>query len=287
MNSTTTYRPTPRPPTVARSALAGAPPSATHTVTQIQPSLLSVDPQVQRPEDGVRVASIAGDFEPEALGVIHVSKRNDGTHHIIDGQHRIAALKVIGRADKPVTCVLWEGLSRAEEAAMFRRLNNTRQVQILDRFRVRIVEGDPIACELAGLLHAHGWSIRKSGARGSFFAVSALENVYRARDGGDRETCDSLIRIATAAWGHDSNALRAEVVSGMGALLRKHPRLDMPKLVTELAKLEGGPLGLIGKAKALRDIRGGRVSDAMAEILVNLINKRRQGANRLPEWGAA
>jgi hypothetical protein len=261
-------------------------PAATFLLMEIEPVLLTVDQTVQRPLDGVRVAQIAADFEPESLGVITVSERADGTHHIIDGQHRIAAMRVIGKDKTPVNCVLWRGLSRAEEAAMFRRLNNTRQVQVLDRFRVRIVEGDRVACQLNELLEAHGWTIRKAKAQGSFFAVSALEKVYNKPPGADIDTCDAVIRVATHAWGHESDGLRAEIVVGLGALLRKYPRLDTPKLVTELAKLEGGPLGLIGKAKQLRDIRGGLIPDAMAEILVNLHNKRRQ-TNRLPEWGNA
>jgi hypothetical protein len=247
--------------------------------------LLVVDHDVQRPLDTVRVAQIAADFEREAFGVIHISQRDDGSIVIIDGQHRVAAVNVIGRGEIPVDAVIWTGLSKAEEAAMFRRLNNTRQVQVLDRFRIRIVEGDPVACTLNQLLESHGWTIRKAGARGSFFAVAAIEKLYRARDGGDFDSCDMVVRIATAAWGHDSNGLRAEIVSGLGALVRRYPGLDTAKLVTELGKMEGGPLGLIGKAKQLRDIRGGKISDSMAEILINLHNKQRK-LNRLPAWGS-
>lgn len=278
MTNAITTRPGPMPDVPGK-------PQPVSRVVMIRPSLLAVDHSVQRPLDGIRVAAIAGDFEQEALGVIHVSKRVDDTHHIIDGQHRVAALHVIGRGEVPIPCVIWVGLTHAEEAAMFRRLNNTRQVQVLDRFRVRIVEGDAIACTLAGILERHGWQIAKSQAKGSFFAVSALEKVYRTKEHGDADTCEALILVATEAWGHDSNALRAEIVSGLGVLLRRHPYLDKPKLITEMAKHEGGPLGLIGKAKQLRDIRGGRISDSMAEILTNLHNKRRH-ANRLPEWGS-
>lgn len=269
------------PPTMVPEA-----PSRRITVTVIKPTVLMVDHSVQRPQDNARVANIAGNFVPDSMGVIHVSKRDTGEHHIIDGQHRVAAAMVLGKGDVPIDCKLYEGLSRPEEAAMFRRLNNTRRVQPLDLFLVRVVEGDPVACQLETILHRHGWTIAKNVGRGAFFAVAALEKVHKAKDDGDAETCDALIRIATEAWGHDSNALRAEVVSGLGALIRRYPGLDIAKLVTEMAKHEGGPLGLIGRAKQLRDIRGGRVSDAMAEILVNLHNKRRHHG-RLPEWGGA
>jgi hypothetical protein len=169
---------------------------------------------------------------------------------------------------------------------MFRRLNNTRGVQIIDRFRIRIEEGDTVACEIASILRSHGWTINKGSARGSFYAVAAMEKIYRAKDGGDADTCDALIRVATEAWGHDSNALRAEIVTGLGALLRRHPRVEIAKLVNELAQHEGGPLGLIGQAKQLHSIRHGRIADAMAEILVNRYNHRRK-IHRLPGWNAA
>lgn len=261
----------------------------TSTLTKIAPALLTVDHSVQRPLDAIRVAEIAADFRPEAFSVIHVSLRDDGTRHVIDGQTRVAVTRVLGREEIPISAVEWRGLSRAEEAKMFRLLNNTKQVQILDKFRLRIVEGDVIACKLNALLLSHGWTIRKAQAQGSFYAVSALEQVYNKPPGEDEETCDALIRIATKAWGHESDGMRAEIVSGLGALLRKHPHLDAYKLVKELAKLPGGPLGLIGKAKQLRDIRGGggRIADSMAEILITLHNKRRGETNRLPEWGSA
>lgn len=254
-----------------------APRVATYQLVKINPSILFVDQSVQRPIDGVRVAAIADDFKREALGVIHVSRRTNGTYHVIDGQHRIAALRVVGREDDTVDCALWEGLNRAEEAAMFRRLNNTRQVPHLDRFRMRLVEGDPVACELSAMLASHGWIITEASTEESFSAVSALEKVYRAEDSGGIDTCDALVRVATEAWGHDSNALRAEIVAGLAVLLRRRLRLDIPKLVTVLATSKNGPLGLIGRARQLRDIRNGRISDAMAEILVNTYNHAPSG----------
>src|SRR5436853_1045819 len=92
-------------------------------VTNMKPSQLMVDHSVQRPLDGVRVASIAGDFEPESIGVIHVSRRSNGTYHVMDGQHRVAAMRVLGMDETPVPTHLYEGLSKAAEARMFRRLN--------------------------------------------------------------------------------------------------------------------------------------------------------------------
>jgi hypothetical protein len=59
--------------------------------------------------------------------------------------------------------------------------------------------------------------------------------------------------------------------------------VDMAKLVTEMAATSGGPLVLCGRAKALREMSGGRIGDAMATNFVNMLNKGRR-TNRLPSW---
>lgn len=254
--------------------------SATHQLSRMTPNQLSVDYQVQRPPDTSRIADVAATFQIQALGVIHVSRRKDGSRNIVDGQTRVAAARIAGYGDDPLDVVLWDGLSLAGEAKLFRLLNNTRRVQPIHKFRIRIVEGDPLAVELNNVLTQYNWQIRKSMAPGSFYAVTALEDVYG--DDRDVKTCETVVRIPTNAWGLDSNGMRAEIIKGLGLLIPEYPGLEEAKLTNELAKLQGGPLALVGKAKQLREIRSCRIADAMAEVLVNLHNKGRK--IRLPEW---
>ena len=248
---------------------------------------LTVDPEVQRGLDKIRVDKLVADYRSDALGVIVVSDRGDGTHHVIDGQHRVAATQAAGYGDRAVKCLVYKGLDLAEEAAMFRRLNNSRAVQALDKFRVRVIEGDPVAVRLNTMLERNGWRVLQSKDDGAFAAVHALETVYRGTRGGPTENievCEKLIAVVSAAWDHDADGVRSEVLMGLGAVLTRHQHeVDIPKLVAELGQFTGGPRGLIGRAKSLRDIRGGRVSDAFAEIVVNLLNRRRR-SNLLPDW---
>lgn len=251
-------------------------------------SKLTVDGDVQRSLDHTRVDRIVKDFNPAALGVIVVSRRDDGTHHVIDGQHRTAAVRAGGDEDATITCLVYVGLSKAEEAAMFRRLNNTRGVQPIDKFKVRVVEGDPVAVSLNQLLNRHGWRVNTNKNDGCFMAVAALEKVHQGKLAGPGDTlsiCDTLIQVITEAWGHDANGMRGEIVAGVGALLlRYNTRVDLPKLVAQLAAYKGGPLGLVGSSKGLKDYRGGTLPDALAEVVVELINKGRRGPSRLPDW---
>jgi hypothetical protein len=257
-------------------------------VREVPVAQLTVDHTVQRALDKLRVEKMANDYKPDAVGVVVVSERPDGTMHVIDGQHRVAATNAAGFGDRSLQCLIYTGLDRPAEAAMFRRLNTTRAVQAIDKFRVRVIEGDPIAVQINDVLVKHGWNVSYSKNDGQFAAVAAIEAIYRGTGrgqvGDNVAACDTTISVVTEAWGHDADGVRAEVISGVGAVVLRHgARLDLAKLINELSSYSGGPRALTGKAKSLRDIRGGRIADGFAEIVINLVNKSRR-SNRLPDW---
>lgn len=258
-----------------------------YAIGQLSVTKLTVDRSVQRALDKNRVAKIVKDFDPAALGALIVSHRADGSYHIIDGQHRMYACIAVGRDDAELDCKIFEGLSRKEEAALFRRYNNTRQVALIDRFLVRVEEGEESAVVLNDILNRHGWRAEGSKAPGAFAAIAALEGIYfgkRNGPGTTAEVCETVIQVLTEAWGHDANGARGEIVGGLGTLLLRHgAKVDLPKLAAGLGATEGGPRRFIGDVKSLRDFRHGRIHDAAAEIMVNMVNKQRR-TNRLPDW---
>jgi hypothetical protein len=252
----------------------------------ISPERLMIDTLVQRGYiDKKRVDKIVAEFDARALGVLAVSDRGDGTYHVMDGGHRWSAVSALGR-DIKLECKVYTGLARADEALMFRLLNNSRAVQAIDKFRVRVVENDPVAVKINDVLHRYGWKVQQSKENGSFAAVAAIEAVYRGNKAGKTDNIgvvETLVNVITEAWGFDADGMRREIVSGIGAVLLRHDSIDLAKLTAELAQFPGGALRLVGSARGLRDARGGRLSDAMAEKIIILMNKNRR-TNRLPDW---
>jgi hypothetical protein len=259
-----------------------------YEILNVAADKLIVDTTVQRDYiDRRRVEKIAAAYDPDALGVLIVSDRANGTMHIVDGAHRRAATQLAVGDDAKLQCKVYYGLTRAEEASMFRALNTTRTVSALDKFRVRIIEGDIAAVQISKVLERYGWKIQLARTTGSFNAVSAIEEVYSGgRLGQERNVgvVETLVSVLGQAWGPTPDGVRREIVSGVGSILLRHGNgVDLPKLTTELSQYSGGPLALLGAARGLQKHRGGRVSDSMAEIVIGLINKGRR-TNKLPDW---
>ncbi|MBB1153468.1 DUF6551 family protein [Amycolatopsis dendrobii] len=254
---------------------------------QLRADHLGVDPQVQRSLDPNRVRKIADKLKRDALGTIIVSLRDDGTYHIVDGQHRAAAMKQCGLGDEMMDCKVFSGLSLSEEAELFRLYNDTRQMRPVIKFRVRVIEGDETAVLLHSILDDYGWKVTGASGNGFFLAVNALEKIYDGAgrwDGGQAAACDTLINVLTTAWGHNKDGVRAELVEGIGLVILQYGEtLDFRKLCVELGRHDGGPVGVIGDARQLKKLRSCRVGDAMAEVVVSMVNKGRK-TRKIPDW---
>lgn len=252
-------------------------------VRQLQVSGLVVDPNVQRGLDRNRVAKIAEDLELTAIGIITVSHRGNGSHHVIDGQHRVEALRLAGGDSEEVQCRVFEGLSIEEEARMFRLLNNTVKLHALDKFKVRVVEGEPAAVAIHAILSKHGWRVAGGAGDDAFAAVTAAERIWRR----DRDALDRTIATITRAWGHTSAASNGFIVEGLGLVYARYGEAtDDVSMADRLARYPGGPGRLIGAARGLQQAYRFSVTTAIADLIVEIYNANRR-TKALPPWRAA
>lgn len=255
-------------------------------VAQVPLNLLIIDPAVQRPLDKKKADKIAAELNLDAIGLICVSRRDSGAYSVIDGQHRAEALRTAGFVTDSVECEIFHGLTLADEAAMFRLRNNRTAVQKVDLFRVRVIEGDAVAVAINDMLARHGWQVGLSSKDGWIGAIEALESVWLADPNGNPPAAERAIVSISAAWGHGAAGVDRSIVAGLGALyVRYGADANSGDIVERLAKMPGGPKHLIGRARGLRDFIGGRMSSAVAEIVVEEYNRRRKTLGLRP-WRA-
>jgi len=244
---------------------------------------ISVDPLVQRVLDVKRVDEIVRDFDPEALGVLTVSLRNDGTLICLDGQHRAEALKRLGLSMVEWRMVTYEGLTLREEAALFRKLNNTKRLDAATLFRVGVVEEVPRNVQCNIIIERNGFVADPARANGLAAVRTALW-LYELDNG---TSLDRTLYIARNVWGHRKAAVNQTIMRGFGAAMFAHREavnLDnaVKKLKTDTRSAD--PDSMVGQVRATSRITGTSRTNTMAGLFVTIYNRGLK-TNKLPKWG--
>lgn len=249
-------------------------------------SALRVDPEAQRSLNAGWVKSHVSEFDPDQLGFVLVNKRA-GKYYVIDGQHRIALLRAVGWGDQLLQVEVFEDLSLAEEAALFLERNDRLNIRTFDKFRISVTANDPVACDIDRIVRAQGLAINVEKQDGHIAAVRALEFVYRG--GGltsRKETPDVLAKtLATIkdSWGKNASGFEGKIIEGIGlAYLRYDGGIDRKVMAEKLGKASGGPAGIVGRAKALKDMKGRTLSHCVAAVVVDQYNQGRR--TKLADW---
>jgi len=240
--------------------------------------LMRVSPRAQRDLNHARVDRLAAHFDVEQLGTPVVSHR-DERFWLIDGQHRIEALKAIGYGGRQVQCWTYTGLTEAGEAAMFLKLNDTLTVGAYPRFKVAVEAGRPEETDIDRIVRAQGLRISIDRSDGGIAAVHTLQRVYRR---GGPACLARTLRIVRDAYGDPG--LDAAVIDGIGLVCQRYDgELDDALVTAALARAGGGVNGLLGKAESTRRQVGGPKAHCVAAAAVELVNRKIRG-KKLRSW---
>jgi hypothetical protein len=242
---------------------------------------MKVSPLAQREINHARVDKLAADFDLEQLGTPTVSHR-DGHFYIIDGQHRIEALKAIGYGDQQVQCWTYEGLTEEDEAERFLKLNETLTVDTFAKFRVGVRAGREVECDIDRIVRAQQLVVSRDQIPGAIKAVGTLRRIYGR---GGATVLGRSLRIVRDAYG--DSGLEAAVIDGIGLMCQRYNgELDDSVAVKKLADAHGGVNGLLNKAEVLRRQTGNQKGHCVAAAAVEIINSGR-GGQKLPSWWRA
>lgn len=255
---------------------------------------LEIDRRVQRSGMNLaKVERIKKNFNPGAVGSILVSHRRDRSYIIIDGQHRWQAVRELTDNSGVIRCRVVgspsEPLTLSEEAQLFLDTNDTSQPLVIDKFNVLQNTDGPEgrdAREISELLMAYGWKISRIPAPGNINAVNAVRRIFKLSQEIDAQPnlVHATILVITRAWGNDRYGVQAPILEGIGRMFAEYgSRLDVDRLTDVLKVYKGGPRTLSAEAAQMAAVMKGKLSMAVASLLVNEYNKGRR-TKQLETW---
>jgi hypothetical protein len=241
---------------------------------------MRVSPKAQREFRKAHAETIASEFDLEALGYPVVSLRDDH-FWILDGQHRIAALKLVGFSDDDsIECECYEGCTEADEAHRFLLRDQRRAVSKFDAFQIAVTAGWQKECHIERVVQQQGYRISRGNTPGCVGAVSALRFAY---DLGSA-TLGRTLRILGSAYDGDRAAFGEQLIKGMALVCQRYDgSLNDEDAIHKLSGLVGGPAALGRKANALQLKTGHTKPHCVAAAIVDTLNSHR-GGKKLESW---
>jgi hypothetical protein len=240
---------------------------------------------IQRRYNKAQAEEYAADFDLNKLGVITVCLR-DGLYWIVDGQHRIAALKMFFAPSDPgvIECSVYEGLSDAEMAELFLGLNTRRAVNPYDMFKVACTAQRATESEIQRIVESNGVTIKRQREPGSVSAVSSLRKIH---DRAGSVVLGQTIRTLRDSFGDDPLAFDGQLMTGVSLIFNRfNGKTNEKELVKALQRVARGARGVLQKAEDLRARTGNQKPLCVAATIVDTYNKGLgpRAKDRLPSW---
>lgn len=187
---------------------------------------LAVDPTYQRPTNAGRVKKIADSFDAELAGRLVVNLRKNGQYHVVDGQHRLAAMRM--RKIPLVPCIVYEGWTPEREAEVFRLLNTlTKQPTHYERHRAGVRAGHKDSLDIEEIVAAVGCRlIERSHSGGSGKKIAAVlmcYRIYHSRFGGP-DLLRRTLSVLSDSFGDQDHAFDGDMVVGVAFFLWRASR---------------------------------------------------------------
>jgi len=161
--------------------------------------------QSQRNVDEDRCRTMADRWDWDCAEVPTVAERagEPGVYDVIEGQHRVTALGMIG-PDALIYCVVLQPESPAQQATNALAIDKGRtRISAVQRWDMEITKGDPHVVAGSRVLHKHGVRMTRSGGPSTTAAASAISSILRSKLRSPEEGAvllDATLSVITEAW---------------------------------------------------------------------------------------
>jgi len=237
---------------------------------------------------------IQASFKWAMFGRPIVAQRKDGFYAVLDGRHRIVAVRNLFGTDTTFKALVLTGLTQEDEAWMFSHLDiDRRSVPAAETFRSAVMAKERYAIDIEEVMTSERIEIigvtgqlsaaanASEGRVQKTQAIGTLKVIYN-REGklGLRKT----IQILKEAWIDEHGAFDRFPLVAVNAFLTKHRGAKIPTLIKALKDHNPGQLKTSSDGiKANVNISG--VGNSVARfglfILTQWYNGKTRGAGRL------
>lgn len=230
-----------------------------------------IDPRFQRPLGEHRKDQIKDEFHPQGIGIVVLAtirggdpSRSGRRYASIDGQTRLTACwqlaqevadgkrEIDGDVPKEVEAEVYEDLTVAEAAELFRMRNFQTAVPVKERERIGLTAGDPVLQEVQRQVDMAGYTLfAENGTPATMPYTDVGKRVVRwARTYGRPDLLAEALTIQANAYGTEVGDVDKLVLQATANLLRKNPHINEDQL-TELLK-DRGTARIGGEAEVIR-----------------------------------
>ena len=234
----------------------------------------------QRPVEMVDVDRLIAKWDDRLLTPVVVSFR-DGNFNVVDGQHRIAAMrKMAGGGDVVVPCIIYTGLTYEQEAELYYMLDSAKGKLRLSHATKALLESGSDAeiidikqrVEDAGYI----WALDKpSGEAFEIVATRAVINAYRLLGGA---AFSRMLVLIAGTWHGTPSSLKASIFSGMALFLKTYEtELSDHTFIKRMSTVD--PEEIIRRGKA--DFSTNKAALRFARVILEKYNGHQRGGHKL------
>lgn len=205
----------------------------------------------QRPVNMKEVDRLIREWDGRLLEPVAVSFR-DGKFYVVDGQHRIAAMRKMNGGDGVmVSCKVYGGLTYEQEADLCYKLDKAKKRLSLSQSTNVLAESgvDAEIREIQRLVGKAGfvWALnKKKGKTGEIVATRALVNAYRLLGG---QAFLRMVSLLWGAWEGDPRSLTASILSGMALFVKTYEtEMDDSTFISRLSRADPDEVSRRGRA---------------------------------------
>lgn len=211
----------------------------------VKASDLHIDRTYQRDINDNKVKLIIKNFNQNAIGVVTLSMRENGDLYIIDGSHRVEALKRMGFGNLDLNAIVFFDLSIQDESELFLLMNENRtKPKRADLHKAAVVADSNFAKQIDDVLASIGLHI---GSKPGDSTVRAISTVYKVSEKIGLDNFKKVMTILVDANGTHSKFLTSEYITAVAMILANFKNVDLTRLTVAIATA-GDPVLVIANA---------------------------------------